>query len=84
MPRGDGRGSRFRAFERNAELELEPLATSDAIGLFAIFVSLCVVSCGGVMFYGSDWSPTYDPIGWVGLALIIGGGRRILAGHVAA
>ena len=74
MRRRDGRRSRLRGFERNVELELEPIATSDAIGLVALFASLCVVSCGAVMFYGSDWSPTYDPIGWVGLALIVGGG----------
>lgn len=50
------------------------MAASDAIGLIAIFASLCVVSCGGVMFYCSDASPTHDSIGWVGLALAVAGG----------
>lgn len=74
MRRDDGRRSRLRVLERDVELELEPIATSDAIGLVGIFASLCVVFCGGVMFYGSGWSRSYDPIGWVGLALIAGGG----------
>jgi hypothetical protein len=45
----DGK-SRPRIFERNVELELEPLELRDTIGLTLIFACLCVVSCGGVLF----------------------------------
>ena len=69
----DGK-SRLRIFERNVELELEPLELRDTIGLTLIFASLCVVSCGGVLFYGSGWLHVRGNTGWTGLALIIGGG----------
>ena len=66
--------SRLRVFERNVELGLEPLELRDAIGLTLIFATLCVVSCGGVLFYGSGWLHVHGRTGWIGLALILGGG----------
>jgi hypothetical protein len=69
----DGK-SRLRVFERNVELELEPLELRDTIGLTLIFASLCIASCGGVLFYGSGWLHVHGDTGWIGLALILGGG----------
>ncbi len=69
----DGR-SRLRVFERNVELELEPLELRDAIGLTMIFASLCVVSLGAVLFYGSGSLHVRSATGWTGLALMLGGG----------
>jgi len=65
--------SRFRLFERDIELEIEPLELRDTIGLILIFASLCVVSCGGVLFYGSAALRVHGRPGWTGLALILGG-----------
>jgi hypothetical protein len=69
----DGR-SRLRLFERNLALELEPLDLRDTIGLTLTFASLCVVSCGGVLFYGSGALRVHGSTGWIGLALMLGGG----------
>ena len=69
----DGK-SRLRIFERNLELELEPLELRDTIGLTLIFASLCVVSCGAVLFYGSGSPHVRGATGWTGLALMLGGG----------
>ncbi len=66
--------SRRRALERTVELELEPLELRDTIGLTLIFASLCVVSCGGVLFFGSAWMHVHGKIGYTGIALILGGG----------
>jgi hypothetical protein len=66
--------SRLRVFERNVELELQPLNIRDTIGLTLMFASLCVVSCGGVLFYGSGSLHLRGGTGWTGLALILGAG----------
>lgn len=66
--------SRRRAFERTVELELEPLQLRDKIGLTLVFASLCVVSCGGVLFFGSAWLHVHGKTGYTGIALILGGG----------
>jgi hypothetical protein len=66
--------SRRRAFERTIELELEPLELRDTIGLTLIFASLCVVSCGSVLFFGSAWSHLHGNSGYIGIALLLGGG----------
>ncbi len=55
-------------------MELEPLELRDTIGLTLIFVSLCVVSCGGVLFFGSAWWHVHGKTGYTGIALILGGG----------
>lgn len=73
MTASDGK-SRLRDFGRNAELELEPLELRDTIGLTLLFASLCIVSCGGVLFYGSGSLHVHGDTGWIGLALILGGG----------
>jgi hypothetical protein len=65
--------SRSRAFEGTAELGLEPLGLRDTIALTLIFASLCVVSCGGVLFFGSAWWHVHGMTGYVGIALILGG-----------
>jgi hypothetical protein len=64
---------RLRRFERNVELELMPLELRDRIGLTLVFASLCVVSCGGVLFFGSAWWHVHGETGYIGLALILGG-----------
>lgn len=64
--------SRLRAFERNVELELKPLELRDTIGLALIFASLCLVSCGSVLFFGGAWSHL-QTTGYTGLALVLGG-----------
>jgi hypothetical protein len=58
-------------------VELEPLELRDTIGLTVIFASLCVVSCGGVLFYGSGWLHVHGKTGWTGLALMLGGGAAV-------
>lgn len=79
-----------RNSERDIELELKPLERRDTIGLTLIFVSLCVVSCGGVLFFGSAWWHVHGTTGWIGLALILGGGTafwltvQLLQPHKAA
>jgi hypothetical protein len=69
-----GPRSRSRAFERTVELGLEPLQLRDKIGLTLVFASLCVVSCGGVLFFGSAWLHVHGKTGYTGIALILGGG----------
>jgi hypothetical protein len=56
-----------------SELELVPLGRRDGIGLFLICASLCVVSCGGVLFFGSADLHVRGRTGFTGLALILGG-----------
>lgn len=68
--------SRRRAFERTVELELEPLELGDKIGLRLIFASLCVMACGGVLFYGSAWLHVHGRTGYTGIALILAGGTK--------
>jgi hypothetical protein len=65
------RRARLRFFERNVEMELEPLEVRDTIGLTLIFASLCVVSCGAVLFYGSGWLHVHGKTGWTGVTLIL-------------
>jgi hypothetical protein len=65
--------SRPGAQRTAADLELEALDRRDTIGLILIFVSLCVESCGGVLFFGGTWGHARGAIGYVGLALIVGG-----------
>lgn len=55
-------------------MELEPLALRDTIGLTLIFASLCVVSCGWALFFGSAWLHGHGETGYIGIALILGGG----------
>jgi hypothetical protein len=55
------------------ELGSEPLPWRDRIGLTLIFASLCVVSCGAVLFFGSASLHLHGRTGWTGLALILGG-----------
>jgi hypothetical protein len=66
--------SRRHAFERKVELELEPLELRDTIGLILVFASLCVDSCGGVLFYGGTWGHAHGATPYIGLALMLGGG----------
>lgn len=68
------RPSKRRGLERKVELELEPLELRDKLGLTLIFASLCVVSCGGVLFFGSAWWHVHGRTGYTGIALILGGG----------
>ncbi len=65
--------SRRRASVRAAELELEPLALRDTIGLTLTFASLCVVSCGWVLFFESAWLHGHGETCYIGIALILGG-----------
>lgn len=55
------------------DLELEALDLRDTIGLTLIFASLCVESCGAVLFYGGTWGHVHGAIGYTGLALLLGG-----------
>lgn len=66
--------SRRRGFETTVELALEPLELRDKIALTLIFASLCVVSCGGVLFFGSASLHVHGKTGYTGVALILGGG----------
>jgi hypothetical protein len=65
--------SRRGASEITVDLELEALDLRDTIGLTLIFASLCVESCGVVLFYGGTWGHSHGAIGYVGLALLLGG-----------
>lgn len=65
--------SRRRASEMTVDLELEALDLRDKIGLTLIFASLCVESCGAVLFYGGTWGHLHGAIGYTGLALLLGG-----------
>jgi hypothetical protein len=64
---------RFRTWERNFELEHAPLDLKDVIGLWLIFGSLCVVSCGGVLLFGGVWLHVRGKTAWTGLWLVLGG-----------
>jgi histidine ammonia-lyase len=68
-----GAKSRWLGFERKVELELEPLELGERIGLALIFASLCVESCGAVLFFGSGSLHVRGQTGWTGLALMLGG-----------
>lgn len=70
--------SRRRALEGSAELGLEPLPLRDKIGLTLVFASLCVVSCGAVLFFGSASLHVHGETGYTGLALILGGGTSFV------
>jgi hypothetical protein len=61
------------ASSRRVELELEALDLRDKIGLTMIFASLSVESCGAVLFYEGTWEHARGAIGYIGLALMIGG-----------
>lgn len=74
MKNSTGRRSRLRFFERDVELELEPLELRDTIGVTLIFASLCVVSYGGVLFFGGTSWRIHGETAWTGLWLILGGG----------
>jgi hypothetical protein len=65
--------SRRGASEIRVDLELEALDLRDTIGLTLIFASLCVESCGAVLFYGGTWGHAHGAIGYTGLALLLGG-----------
>ena len=65
--------SRRGASEIRADLELEALDLRDTIGLTLIFASLCVESCGAVLFYGGTWGHLHASLGYTGLALLLGG-----------
>lgn len=69
-----GPRSRRRAVQSAVELGLEPLELRDKIGLTLVFASLCVVSCGGVLFFGSASLHVRGGTGYTGIALILGGG----------
>lgn len=68
--------SRRRTLETKVELEFE-LELRDKIALTLIFASLCVVSCGSALFFGSAWSHLHGKTGYIGIALILGGGTAI-------
>ena len=65
--------SRRRALETKVELEFE-LELREKIALTLIFASLCVISCGGALFFGSAWWHVHGKTGYIGIALILGGG----------
>jgi hypothetical protein len=89
MEPNDASGGR-RTVGRGRVLGLEPLPSRDVIGLTAIFASLCVVSCGAVLFFGSGALRLRGDTGWVGLGLWVGGAAsfllivRLLEPHKAA
>lgn len=56
-----------------AELALEPLSLRDKIGLTLVFLSLCVVSLGGALFFGGAWGD-HRSTGTIGGAVALGGG----------
>jgi hypothetical protein len=84
-----GGKSWFRTFERNLELELQPLTLRDTIGLTLTFASLCLVSCGGVLLFGGVWLHVRGETAWTGLWLVLGGSAafalivRLLQPHKA-
>jgi hypothetical protein len=72
------------------DFELEALDLRDTIGLALIFASVCVETCGAVLFYGGTWGHAHAATGYTGLALLLGGATvcgltvRLLQPHKAA
>lgn len=60
-------------FERNAELELAPLAVRERIELTLLFVGLCIESGGATLWSGAVRLDVRGSTPWIGLWVMLGG-----------